>query len=421
MYLAPDVGASPTQQSLSAYEYVDPSFVVGHSLGGTAATLFIKSRNTWMAGSTAPKLVTFGAAPTHYNGDFAAGEIACKGSFLSGTEVGPSGRDAMTLNDLDVGYFPAVAGSECEVSASGKLTLTQDAWNTYASYVAEPCNSYSPGSVRFFHKFDPISSIGTISGGSFDHATEYAIMIWDEVTPVCTMDAADNCDIDVNTDSTINYGTYTIDPEDIKDYMCVAHTTKPMATVTGCIDKLSSYATMMNPWPCAGMITGAFMKYLPFLNDMTKATMGYFFVAFEDYSGCVMDWYATVSSHYSAAVLDQPETYGVAFTFTWTHSSYGVYPLCLTTSDDGSVSASETMTESGLELLSGCVSNQAEDDCYDETVSGCTVGDEVCVQLCICEAGAAGLLSYCSDFDNNACAETYDPDTNAWEGSGSGM
>jgi hypothetical protein len=53
------------------------------------------------------------------------------------------------------------------------------------------------------------------------------------------------------------------------------------------------------------------------------------FTQWEEYNFCVQDWLATLDAAYSNAVVDLPLSMGIMFTFTYLHSAYGTYPLCV--------------------------------------------------------------------------------------------
>jgi hypothetical protein len=452
MFVATDVGID------SVYANFEPTFITGHSLGGTAATLFAKSRPYWLdpstkdlymppgypAGIPAPKLVTFGAAPTSYVGPTGV-NIPCSTVFKSQSGARFVGSKSlsvsdMTISDIEVSKYDIIAGDSvdyCNSEATmvdGKSVVLMSAagWTAYSQTMAEPCNTAPSGSVRFFHKFDPVPSIGSIASGSsdFEHNTEYAAMVFDNPSASCDFAALNSCAISVDESDAFDYGTggesNLINAYSIKEYMCYRHGATPMTIMTKCIDKITSYQTFLHPYPCAMLITQKLeLPYEEFMAkgmdpDKLQIDLGYFLVAYEDFTTCSVSWFGTVLSSMPSAVYsgdaDEVAIMALAFTFAWTHSAYALYPLCVSVdSSTGAVSTANSATDISLNLMSGCVTQAQENSCYDETQSGCTIGDEVCVQICICEKSAEAVPGvtkpdYCSDeYDDTGCAAEYIP------------
>merc|ERR1711924_553903 len=58
--------------------------------------------------------------------------------------------------------------------------------------------------------------------------------------------------------------------------------------------------------------------------------MGGLFNEFEDYEYCITTWFSTIAAYYSTAIIDAPKFMGLLFSFSWIHSVYPFYPLCVT-------------------------------------------------------------------------------------------
>jgi hypothetical protein len=286
--------------------------------------------------------------------------------------------------------------------------------------LSTPCAGANPDSVRFFHKFDPIPSIG-MWHGKFAHSVEHAVMVWDEYDTGCDSNVI-ACEITANP-AFVEYGSNAndwLDPKGIKRFTCDAHDVSPYAVATGCTDAYSSYFSLLNPWPCGQILTQSYAESLPEggLNDALAAEvkfldlklyLGTYFVAFEDYDDCMEAWFAVIYSQYPTAMIDMPISLGLIFTFSYTHSSYGLYPLCLTTSGS-EVTAKDTVAEAGLNLMSSCVTSAEQSLCYDP--NNCPREDPDCVSMCLCYMAGTDYYGTQGDDDSvDACAEKFDKES----------
>jgi hypothetical protein len=416
----------------------EPSFITGHSLGGAAATLFAKTQMHWIDPSTResmlggsvdtyPRLVTFGAAPTHYAGGYYGTDdpIECVGEFYSNS-LDNVKSDGFGMSEISNKFVPGVDTTPmyCTASGGNPPFLGRTGYDSIANDfgTSMPCKLANPDSVRFFHKFDPVPSIG-MWHGKFAHSVDHAVMVWDEYNTDCDNDVV-ACEITADP-AYVEYGSSVndwLDPKGIKQFTCDAHSVTPYAVATGCTDAYSSYYSLLNPWPCGQILTRSYAATLPegeVQSAIDSATgfeanffaidkyLGTHFVAFEDYDACMEAWFAVIYSQYPTAMIDLPISLGLIFTFSYTHSSYGFYPLCLTTAGS-EVTAKDSVAEAGFSLMSTCVTSAEESTCYS---SSCPKDDPECITMCLCEAAGTDTgsePSYCSDdYDGEACFDMY--------------
>jgi hypothetical protein len=316
-----------------------PTFITGHSLGGNAATLFAKYDADWTDTTIAcptckyPRLVTFGSPPNVFRGKFTEGLIGCADG------MSESSAGASFLGDSDY--------------CSGG-SLTEAGYKEYAEDmggIGNFCIKANPQSVRFFHKFDPVPS-QAMWKGQFAHGVEHAMMLYD--MPGSTCGDITTCSI---SSASLNAGESDFGLYDsklmIKDYLCDKWGVTAKAFYTSCYDEITSYMSLMNPWPCGEIIfhriwkeewdTSALQKIGD--NGVVEAYWGTemvaaldfvaltdsMFVKFEEYTDCVAAYETTLSAYVQAMIVDLPVLAGISymvFGFLWVHSTYGNYPLC---------------------------------------------------------------------------------------------
>lgn len=340
-----------------------PTFITGHSLGGNAATLFAKANPAWVtatSGTKFPHLVTFGAAPNVFRSPYVEDLIACS----SVNEI-MGGKGAMVNGKYVEDEF--FGNSEfCEQTS---YTLTEKGYEEYADMlggIGNYCSQANTDSIRFFHKFDPVPS-QAMWKGQYAHGTEFAIMLYDMPDASCDSDvscAISSGSLGDTDEKMLGFGGS--DPYMVKDYLCDKWAVGAKAYPTSCYDGITSYMSLLNPWPCGEIIfyrvwkeewdTSSLMKIgnndgtvhvmsgdgsmaaaLDFV--MLQETM---FLKFEEYVDCVEGYEATIGAYYQNAVVDFPEIGGIAFmlfTFTWVHSTYALYPLCTDMQSDGTIEA----------------------------------------------------------------------------------
>jgi hypothetical protein len=385
-----DVYPSATTTFLA--EDMQPKFITGHSLGGAAATLFAKADAAWTdpgtvsnfaSGTTQgisgkyPRLVTFGASPVAYRSQFSDSLITCKpgvGYLDDGTPI------------LDSSSY---CGSDGYLTAAGFKE-----WAKKVGGMSNFCGSVNPDGVRFFHKFDPVPSIAMWKG-QYAHGVEHAMLLYDMPKSSCSVTST--CAISSGTASSKDkYGLGGSDPLTIKDYLCDKWDVLPKAHYTSCYDKISSYMSLLNPWPCGQIIFHRMWKeewetsqslkvgdngVIEFywgedgkvaVLDVVDLQTG-LFQKFEEYTDCVAGYEATLGAYIQSAIIDLPEVSALAFAvfgFTWVHSAYGNYPLCTESSGGKILSTNvDSSDEAKVEIMSdGCGStiSQCEADCNDE-------------------------------------------------------
>jgi hypothetical protein len=397
----------PTATTTFLAEDMQPKFITGHSLGGAAATLFAKSDAAWTdpgtvsnfaSGTTEgvsgkyPRLVTFGASPVAYRSQFSDSLITCKpgvGYLDNGTPI------------LDSTSY---CGSDGYLTSAGFT-----AWATAVGGMSNICGNTNPESIRFFHKFDPVPSIAMWKG-QYAHGVEHAMLLYDMPKASCAVDST--CAVSAGVaDDISDYNMGGTNPLEIKDYLCDKWDILPKAMSTSCYDKISSYMSLLNPWPCGQIIfhrmweeeweTSQLMKLgdggiiemywgdegKVAVLDVVDLKTG-LFQKFEEYVDCVAGYESTLSAYIQSAIIDMPLASGISFAvfgFTWVHSAYGNYPLC--TDISGSTIASTNVDSADIAKVSTtkCTSseiatceadcNDAADysnyDCFDDCVASC--------------------------------------------------
>jgi hypothetical protein len=293
-----------------------PTFITGHSLGGAAATLYANAHMVeWGAADTLgedafamaaaditsfPRLVTFGAAPTFYQGagpgmeadaygtkikcimqpGYGAGEMdewcgfggeALTELMIRRKMTGNSEEEKLAQRRLSYYYYGA-DDDEFRVdeeywAAEGydvdSLFMLSSAYSTFmtsilgdgASGKSGYCALAYPQSVRFYHKFDPIPSIAMWKG-NYAHSVEWAVMVYDKYDSACSI-AAGGCPISSVVDSSYevdDLGFDDADPSVVDEYLCTMFGAQAATWVSSCGDAYSSYMSFLNPFPCGQIL-----------------------------------------------------------------------------------------------------------------------------------------------------------------------
>jgi hypothetical protein len=377
-----------------------PTFITGHSLGGAAATLYAQSKDEWLpdasqiaAGYTYPRLVTFGAAPTAYNGPSPTDGIVkplivCEETIVGEVETVESVRRLTADDDGTMGE--ETMGRYC--TSEGYLTGTGMSLYLGELAISSFCELAPPNSVRFYHKFDPIPSI-MLWGGQYAHVASFGMMLGDYSIDTCA--SVTGCLISsAEKSDTADYWDYRLrgtNPFLITDYLCTEDSVQATSMYTSCESGLSSYMTMMQPMPCAQI---PLMKYWQKHDNLLTPDFSFknmvldfadlkysMLVIYEDYMDCVGDWYTTFSTYWDKAIIEMPWSGGLAFTFTYVHATYGLYPLCVDIDE-----------RSGMPLAQGNEGGESVDqpDCTSTEIDACSDycrdyggGDPSCITCCV--------------------------------------
>lgn len=354
-----------------------PTFVTGHSLGGSAATLYYNGKTAWKtaadsnADSFYPRLVTFGSSSNRYNGP----------------AVTSGGSTTIACDDsaIDVTVSGVTLCSGGDLTAAGFDLWAADGISTF-------CFSAPKQSVRFVHKFDPVPSV-LFTGLDYAHAVENTIFLWDVYDASCDSNYdASACAISSKSldsgEDVKKLGLKGTNPEKIKEWVCSKTKATPISYATTCEQEMTSYMTILNPFPCGFVLAKSYVtsftasqlaegtldhedteqdlidcmgtasaseagclvgyKYITGSADKDTVQFGdmeydmqafykKFFVAIDDFDTCLSDWTTTVYAHMGAAVAADPASMGMTFTFSWVHSAYPMYPLCVDVSTTGEI------------------------------------------------------------------------------------
>jgi hypothetical protein len=228
-----------------------------------------------------------------------------------------------------------------------------------------PCDLSPPLSVRFVHKFDPGPSIA-YGEGLWAHTLDNVMVLSDEIGFACNDRVGEMCELSAGTVKTgsgygyEDYGLGGTDPYLVEEFLCTKVSTSTISIPVDCVQDVTSYMSLMNPNPCNWILTMRWWQEHPtvlpetisyvdwsyeeegegnldffgmsrdvYVNAIDTGSLMYtLFVPFETYQECLSSWYSTFSSHYPLALVAMPETLGMMWSFTMTHISYGLYPLC---------------------------------------------------------------------------------------------
>jgi hypothetical protein len=184
-------------------------------------------------------------------------------------------------------------------------------------------------------------------------------------------------------------------PLAVTDYLCTKYDVSSATWPSKCKAGYSSYMTMLNPFPCGqilfmekwdefidgtvlGFDTKKFLDGEVYsVNDITTSVFGgdngefclvnfdgapfcmnFYDLAYtifkeaETFSVCVADWMATVDAYVLSSVVDMWYGFGMMFTFSYVHSTYPYYPLCVGSFSDATSSLPDVGT-TGVSLISG--------------------------------------------------------------------
>jgi len=181
-------------------------------------------------------------------------------------------------------------------------------------------------------------------------------------------------------------------PELITDLLCTKWDIESVSMATSCNNEVTSYMSFLNPFPCGWIL---FFKYWQELSrdEITKKTKyitgsedrtaislhGQLFDVFqlrdayfkfwENIDTCISDWTATVKQGVAPSIMDSPLFAGLAFTFTWVHSLYGAYPLCIEKDSNGDPSSLLGSIESSVNAEVG--DRLHGDDCTSSQYTTC--------------------------------------------------
>jgi len=286
-------------------------YITGHSLGGSAATLYAEKSGSYV------ELVTFGAMPTTPI-DYKPASVKCELDWV---------------------------GGKCK---SGGYTPPSFQTPTL------------PNSFRYFHKFDPIPGY-YFSLTTWKHVSETAYLLYDS-TEECTFDpnlngiTYDSGYTLANYDSDFNGLTHaaTAVVEDIYDMLCDEYGVSPgVWEVQGDPNVYFSYTNAMNPMPCAEALLTLTVDYVNSAPGMsvpfssTNPAPGTW-IMYESFYECSQSYIASLSAYFAIYLAGQlkdtywPHFYDSDVTAAevqwhlmfygmwglwWIHSSYPNYDL----------------------------------------------------------------------------------------------
>jgi hypothetical protein len=125
----------------------------------------------------------------------------------------------------------------------------------------------------------------------------------------------------------------------------------------------------------------------------------------ETFSTCVADWFATVDAYIISSVVDIWYSFGMLFTFSYVHSTYPYYPLCVGSIDSSGVTGSydsaisgdtpEKFGWAGLDFTTYAAKDAAAEKCSISAVE--SLVDQFCSRPGYSETAACYLCmeSYC--------------------------
>jgi hypothetical protein len=401
---------------------MQPTFITGHSLGGTAATLFAKSKKAWTSPSDVsakyPRLVTFGAAPTAYRSAYRPGLIDCES---------PVGDSTYSCSSGDPGHDDSgtckAGGGQWKLSGFYNtdcvIELNAAGFNKFAKFVggiSNHCGMVNTQGVRFQHKFDPIPSIAMWKG-QYAHQVKHAMLLYDVNDASCNSNSG--CAISGAALATgkdmKQMGLGGSNPFMIKDYLCDKWKVEPKAMYTQCYDLIAPYMAMLNPWPCGQILfqrvwkeewesselakfgangvmdvmwadTGLGTVEQIGAIDLVELQTG-IFKKFEDYNNCVSSYEATLGAFIQNAIIDMPDVGAFLFSFSWLHSTYGHYPLCTDTDTSGNIVEINVDASDRSAVEKQDCSATAITTCSNGCKSGAKYSNPWCMEDCMWEAG----------------------------------
>jgi hypothetical protein len=248
------------------------SYITGHSLGGSAATLYSQLQ----MGSPIPTighetfLVTFGAPAT-------ASRECLSGTCPDLKYYWGSKSTSVIKGDAAMMQKISQIGLDSMYSTPSKCL-------GFANKVAPGQVAFIPGSMRMMHKFDPVPSMG-FGFGRWSHATEYAMLLFD--MPGCK-DAFPDCASRLaRSTSRAPMGG------DVDSYLCDAHDVAASGKFFMCAPEYYSYTNMMNPFPCVETIMAQ-----TYLVDSSSFAGWAPFIPFENVVECTTSYAATVQAYF---------------------------------------------------------------------------------------------------------------------------
>jgi hypothetical protein len=244
-------------------------YITGHSLGGSAATLYSQLQLPSGIIGTETHLATFGA-PATFNRGCLAGEC-------------PTLKYAWGSRDSNMKYDQGHI--EQLIQSTGVLQMEeQSKCGGYAKGVAQGQLAYIPGSVRYMHKFDPVSSLG-FGLTQWAHGTEFGMLLFD--MPGCKSAFPDCASRLARSTSRAPMGG------DVDSYLCDAHDVAASGKFFMCAPEYYSYTNMMNPFPCVETIMAQ-----TYLVDSSSFAGWAPFIPFENVVECTTSYAATVQAYF---------------------------------------------------------------------------------------------------------------------------
>merc|ERR1719502_603567 len=222
-----------------------------------------------------------------------------------------------------------------------------------------------PGSIRYFHKFDPIPSF-YFSMGEWAHGTEKGILLSDYATGECQ---PAGCGHELATE--------------LSSWLCEGSKITTGAEMKG--PDYYSYTNMVNPLPCAEVLlsaaaglypsTGTFVPWQPTesFKGCTESYIGSIIAYFGLYMAS--DLVALRGDEFHRDPLDVI-TFYVAWGLMWIHSAYANY--CLSGEAYGPESQLDTINYSAQKLKAELLHDALEAQ-YDDIESRKAIIEEMAV------------------------------------------